>query len=72
MNIKTNTLKPGPSLNKARRGHGCTRIGNDSIIVAGGWHTGPSRIRQRSKSTEMLKIGDLAWTDGPDLKEGLG
>ena len=64
-------MKPGPSLNKARRGHGCTRIGNDSIIVAGGWHTRQNGIRRRSKSTEILKIGDLAWTNGPDLKEGI-
>ena len=64
-------MKPGPSLNKARRGHGCTRIRNDSIIVAGGWHTGQNKIRRRSKTTEILKIGDLAWTNGPDLKEGV-
>ena len=62
-------MKPGPSLYKERSDHGCTRIGNDSIIVAGGWTQEQSK--KRLKSTEILKIGNLAWTNGPDLKEGV-
>ena len=64
-------MKLGPSLNKVRQSHGCSRIRNDSIIVAGGWSTRQSRSRRRSKSTEILKIGDLSWSNGPDLKEGV-
>ena len=63
MNIGSNTVKPGPSLKTARYKHGCARIRNDSIIVAGGlggWIV---------TSTEILKIGDLTWTNGPDIKE---
>ena len=63
MNIVTNTVKPGPSLKTARYKHGCARIRNDSIIVAGG-------LNERNvKSTEILKIGDLTWTNGPDLPD---
>ena len=58
-------MKQGPSFNQARHSHGCARIWNDSIIVAGGWNRGPL------KSTEILKIGGLKWTFGPDLKEGV-
>merc|ERR1712136_215933 len=67
LNIANNKIKPGPSLNNARRGHGCTRIGNKSIIVAGGWRDYAGAL----KSTEMLEIGDLEWTNGPDLKEAV-
>ena len=63
MNIATNTVKPGPSMKTARYKHGCARIRNDSIIVAGGLD------RRYVTSTEILKIGDLTWTDGPDIKE---
>ena len=63
MNIVTNTVKPGPSMKTARYKHGCARIRNDSIIVAGGLD------RYYVTSTEILKIGDLTWTNGPDIKE---
>ena len=56
-------MKPGPSLNTARIRHGCTRTRDDSIIVAGG------SKNSGLKSTEILKIGQLEWTKGPDLKE---
>ena len=63
LNIATNTMKQGPSLNIARVHHGCANIRNDSIIVAGGFPL--------YESTEILKIGDLEWKRGPDLKEGV-
>ena len=63
MNIATMTVKPGPSLKTARMDHGCARIRNDSIIVAGGFND------YFATSSEILKIGDLKWTSGPDTKE---
>ena len=60
-------MKPGPSLNTARVRHGCTRTRDNSIIVAGGWNGRQSK--SGLKSTEILKIGHLEWTKGPDLKE---
>ena len=63
MNIRTNTIKLGPNLKTARYRHGCTRIRNDSIIVAGGLSD------DYLSSSEILKIGDLQWTNGPNLKE---
>ena len=64
MNIATMTVKPGPSLNTARYNHGCARIRDDSIIVAGGlgkmiW----------ANPSEILIIGDLKWNNGPDTEE---
>ena len=53
-------------MNKERHWHGCSRIKNESILVAG------NNIKPdngRLLSTELLKIGDLKWTIGPDLKE---
>ena len=64
LNIGTNTIHPGPALNQARYRHGCARTSNGSIIVAGGKYNSKSL-----KSTEILKMGDLEWTNGPDLKE---
>ena len=68
MNIVTNTVKPGPSLKTPRYKHGCARIRNDSIIVAGGLCE-ICDIPGFVTSTEILKIGDLTWTNGPDIKE---
>ena len=56
-------MKPGPSMKSARYRHGCARLRDGSIIIAGGNHG--------SKSTEILKIGDHEWKNGPDLKEGV-
>ena len=64
MNILTNTIKLGPNLNVARYRHGCTRIRDDSLIVAGGFSHDDYLI-----SSETLKIEDLRWTNGLDLKE---
>ena len=58
-------MKRGPSLNKARHSHGCSRIREHSIIVAGGAKNGPLI------STEILRIEDLKWTIGTDLEEGV-
>ena len=63
MNIGTKLIRRGPSLNKERYWHGCSRIRDESILVAGGPNNG------RFLSTEILKIGNLKWTIGPDLKE---
>ena len=67
MNIVTNTVKPGPSLKAARYKHGCARIRNDSIIVAGGLCDTCDDIFVTS--TEILKIGDLTWANGPDTQQ---
>ena len=64
MNIETNTLKQGPSLKTARRSHGCVKLRDESIIVAGGY-----KYPRYLKSTEILKIGEHEWKPGPDLKE---
>ena len=63
-------MKRGPPLNKARYWHGCARIKDDSIIVVGGRNDIVGN-NDYLKSTEILRIGDLKWTNGPDLKEGV-
>jgi len=65
MNVQTNTIKPGPNLKTARRNHSCVWMRNDSIIVAGGLSD------DYLNSSEILKIGDLRWTNGPDLKDSV-
>ena len=60
-------MKRGPILNKARLWHDCTRLNDNSIIVVGGFNSDNGYL----KSTEVLKIGDLEWTNGPDLKTEL-
>ena len=72
LNIATNTMTQGPSLNTARYFHGCVRVKDDSIIVVGGYtgYTGYD-YTDILKSTEILKIGDLEWTNGPDLEVGV-
>ena len=60
-------MKPGPSLNTARRMHGCASLSNGSIIVVGG----QSNDHRFLISTEILKVGDLEWSKGPDLKEAV-
>ena len=60
-------MKRGPSLNKARYWHGCARVNDNLIIVLGGCNSVDGDL----KSTEILKIEDLEWTNGPDLKEGV-
>ena len=71
LNIATNTMKQGPSLNIARVHHGCANIRNDSIIVAGGFGGFGFGGASYHKSTEILKIGEFEWKRGPDLKEGV-
>ena len=66
LNVKTNTMTQGPSLNTGRYYHGCARLNDGSIIVAGGlsknqWHI--------IDSTEILKIGEHEWKPGPHLPE---
>ena len=63
MNIATNTMKKGPSLNEARHRHGCTLTRDDSIIVTGG------KYKARMTSTEVLMIKGRKWTNGLHLKE---
>ena len=58
-------MKRGPSLNKARYWHGCARVNDNSTVVVGGYNSVDGYL----KSTEILRIGDLEWTNGPDLKE---
>ena len=72
LNITANTMKKGPSLNKARSNHGCARISNDLIMVAGGFDLNDHSIQTDIlKSTEILKVGELEWKYGPDLKEAV-
>ena len=63
-------MKRGPRLNKARYWHGCARIKDNSIIVVGGRNDIVGN-NNYLKSTEILRIGELEWTNGPDLKEGV-
>ena len=64
MNVASMTVIPGPSLKTARYNHGCAWIRNNSIIVAGGF--GYANL---ATSSEILKIGDRQWTNGPDIEE---
>ena len=56
-------MKSGPSLNTPRSSHGCERVDDRLIIVAGG------RDNDLLVSTEVLEIGDRKWIKGPNLKE---
>ena len=67
-------MKQGPSLNTAREDHGCARLRDGSILVAGGWGVqivGGANKLGNFKSTEILEVGDHEWKNGPDLKEGV-
>ena len=51
-------------MKKARQSHGCFAVkqnGNVSKVYVFGGYPGPMR------STEVLNVNDLTWSDGPDL-----
>ena len=55
-------------MKKARRLHGCFSVkqnGNVSKVYVFGGYPGPM------KSTEVLNVNDLTWSDGPDLPIGM-
>ena len=55
-------------MKKARRYHGCFSVkqsGNVSNVYVFGGYPGPM------KSTEVLNVNDLTWSDGPDLPIGI-
>ena len=55
-------------MKKARRLHGCFSVkqnGNVSKVYVFGGYPGPMR------STEVLNVNDLTWSDGPDLPIGM-
>ena len=65
LNVLTNAITQGPSLNIGRHSHGCERLNDESILVAGGYDFGVLA------STEILKVGEHEWINGPNLKEGV-
>lgn len=67
LNVKTNTTTQGPSLNTTRCLHGCAKLNDGSIIVAGGYDS-----LKFLASTEMLKNGEQEWTNGPNFKQKVG
>ena len=55
-------------MKKARQWHGCFAVkqnGNVSKVYVFGGDPGPMR------STEVLNVNDLTWSDGPDLPIGM-
>ena len=55
-------------MKKGRRHHGCFSVkqnGNVSNVYIFGGYPGPL------KSTEVLNVNDLTWSDGPDLPIGI-
>ena len=73
LDTKTRSWTRGPDTKKARFMHGCFSVkqnGNVSnVYVFGGESTSIKSITM--KSTEVLNVNDLTWSDGPDLPIGM-
>ena len=65
--MATSKITQGPSMNTGRFDHGCARLNDEFIIVAG-----QSVMTTDNLFTEVLKIGELEWTYGPNLTEAIG
>ena len=65
-------IKEGPSLNKARFGHGCAKMtvnGRTILVVAGGFGAQESGGYGALDSVEILDpLGNNVWTQGLYLK----
>ena len=62
-------MTQGPSLNTARKWHGCEKLNDGSIIVAGGVNYDELGASNKLSSTEILRIGEQKWTNGPSLED---
>ena len=73
LDTKTRSWTRGPDTKKARFMHGCFSVkqnGNVSnVYVFGGESTSIKSITM--KSTEVLNVNDLTWSDGPNLPIGM-